>query len=168
MSDFPESDPASAAAPQATQTLEPTASESAETMMPVLASWHDQDPVLRELWLSNQPPQVISERLGRSIPAIMTRAARLGLPRRSAPGRKPGVRTQDGESGRQQTVVRRATPPSQATTMAQQTSLRVCLMCLNKFESMGRHNRICSSCKGHRNMNRLVRCPNFMCRIRDV
>jgi hypothetical protein len=27
------------------------------------------------------------------------------------------------------------------------TSLRICLMCLNKFESFGRHNRICTTCK---------------------
>jgi hypothetical protein len=109
-------------------------------------TWQEQDGVLRDLWLKNQPPQAIAEALGRSIPAIMTRAARLGLPRRAAPGRKPGVRRTEGMSA-ERTTVRAATQAQQAA-VAVQTSLRVCLMCLNKFESLGKHNRICSTCKG--------------------
>jgi hypothetical protein len=110
--------------------------------------WHDQDGILREMWLRNQPPQAIAEALGRSIPAIMTRAARLGLPRRAAPGRKPSIR-QDQQTGG---LPRAVPPPARAVQpaaaeSAPQTSLRVCLMCLNKFESAGRHNRICSTCK---------------------
>src|SRR5580704_3379076 len=58
---------------------------------PIGASWQEQDVVLRDLWMQNKTPQQISEALGRSVPAIMTRAVRLGLPRRSAPGRKPGT-----------------------------------------------------------------------------
>jgi hypothetical protein len=112
--------------------------------------WHDQDGLLREMWLHNQPPQAIAAALGRSIPAIMTRAARLGLPRRSAPGRKPTLR-QDKESnpGTAQTTVSsvRAKPVALPQDNATQTSMRVCLMCLSKFESAGRHNRICSTCK---------------------
>lgn len=115
------------------------------------ASWQDQDPVLRDLWMKNQTPQQIADVLGRSVPAIMTRAARLGLPRRSAPGRKPGVRRQDrmmvgGQPGAMTTTARPRLSP--AVEAPPQTSLRVCLMCLTKFESAGRHNRICSSCKG--------------------
>jgi hypothetical protein len=126
--------------------IEPSsAAESGVAALPAGPTWQEQDGLLRELWLKNQPPQAIADALGRSIPAIMTRAARLGLPRRSAPGRKPGVRRTEGMSG-ERTTVRTATAPSSG--VAVQTSLRVCLMCLNKFESNGRHNRICSTCKG--------------------
>jgi hypothetical protein len=115
-------------------------------------TWQDQDTVLRELWMQNKTPQEISDILNRSIPAIMTRAARLGLPRRSAPGRKPGRRALDDNG-----VVRvpaaprssvRSAPRETEHAAAPQTSLRTCLMCLTHFESVGRHNRICSSCKG--------------------
>jgi hypothetical protein len=116
---------------------------------PVGPSWQEQDGVLRDMWLKNQTPNAIAEALNRSIPAIMTRAARLGLPRRSAPGRKPGRRMLD-ENG---TPIQSTTRTTHARTgmqpaAAPQTSLRTCLMCLGKFESLGRHNRICSSCKG--------------------
>jgi hypothetical protein len=116
----------------------------------IVSGWHDQDGVLREMWVRNQTPQAIAEALGRSVPAVMTRAARLGLPRRSAPGRKPGPRI-DTESGRLTRSFAR--PPSRSKALSKsddavpQTSLRVCLMCLKKFESAGRHNRICSPCK---------------------
>ncbi len=113
---------------------------------PVVAGWHDQDGVLRDMWLKNQTPQAIAEALGRSVPAVMTRAARLGLPRRSAPGRKPTMRTERTDGTERQTAPR-AKPVSQQAAEASQTSMRVCLMCLNKFESAGRHNRICSTCK---------------------
>ncbi len=58
-------------------------------------NWQEQDGILREMWMRNQSPTAIAEALGRSVPAIMTRAARLGLPRRFAPGRKPGRRSFD-------------------------------------------------------------------------
>ncbi len=117
--------------------------------LPLGPSWQEQDTVLRDLWLQNQTPQAIAEALNRSIPAIMTRAARLGLPRRSAPGRKPGRRPLD-DKGMPVSPVTRA-PPRAAqetpnTTVA--TSPRICLMCLSRFESLGRQNRICPSCKG--------------------
>lgn len=123
---------------------QPVTAEQGIAAAPAGPTWQEQDGLLRELWLKNQPPQAISEALGRSIPAIMTRAARLGLPRRAAPGRKPGVRRTDSLGER--TAVRAAT--AQTTSVAVQTSLRVCLMCLSKFESLGKHNRICSTCKG--------------------
>jgi len=114
-------------------------------------SWQEQDPTLRDLWMQNKTPQEISALLNRSIAAIMTRAARLGLPRRAAPGRKPGSRRILDPNAPEQTrlavprpAIRRAldgeAPP--------QTSERICLMCLCGFQSQGRHNRICSSCKG--------------------
>ncbi|MDX2027378.1 MAG: hypothetical protein SFW62_01935 [Alphaproteobacteria bacterium] len=117
-----------------------------------VSGWHDQDGTLRNMWLSNQPPSAIAEALGRSVAAIMTRAARLGLPRRAAPGRKPGRRLMD-EGGASIVARSNRRPPKTPTGDATQkgamlvTSLRICLMCLNKFESSGKHNRICSSCK---------------------
>src|ERR1700757_876121 len=114
------------------------------------ASWQEQDGVLRDLWMQNKTPQQIGEVLGRSVPAIMTRAARLGLPRRAAPGRKPGQRTLNPETA--STEPRRAQPRTTAlpppTNQFPKTSLRFCLMCLRKFEPSGRHNRICATCKG--------------------
>ena len=81
----------------------------------------------------------------------------MGLPRRSAPGRKPGRRLlgtdQDGQphvarSARSGEVLRRSVRTTTAPLNEPPvTSLRICLMCLHKFESAGRHNRICSSCK---------------------
>ncbi|MBV8549313.1 MAG: hypothetical protein JO126_07650 [Alphaproteobacteria bacterium] len=112
-------------------------------------SWQDQDPVLRDMWLQMKTPQEISAVLNRSVPAIMTRAARLGLPRRAAPGRKPGRRAvnPDGTPQVYQPRVRAAAAYT-ADAPAAVVSLRVCLMCLKQFESAGRHNRICNSCKG--------------------
>lgn len=115
-------------------------------------SWQEQDATLRDLWLQNKTPQEISDVLNRSVAAIMTRAARLGLPRRAAPGRKPGSRRMPDSSGEQQHT--RVSTPRPATRVATegevvaQPSARICLMCLRSFQSQGRHNRICSSCKG--------------------
>lgn len=108
-------------------------------------SWHEQDTTLREMWMKNQSPALIAQALGRSVSAVMTRAARLGLPRRFAPGRKPGVRPAEG--GRPAPSRNAAAESEKAAVPATQTSPRVCLMCLNKFQSLGRHNRICSTCK---------------------
>jgi len=113
-------------------------------------NWQEQDGVLRDMWMRNQPPAAIAQALGRSVPAVMTRAARLGLPRRFAPGRKPGRRPVDAAGVvRADTARARATAQSEAETIeaASQISNRVCLMCLTTFQSMGRHNRICPSCK---------------------
>ena len=119
--------------------------------VPVGASWQEQDGVLRDLWMQNKTQQEISDVLGRSIAAIMTRAARLGLPRRSAPGRKPGstrrILTENGQGPPPRSTPRQASRTS-GDEAAPQPSTRICLMCLNAFQSQGRHNRICSSCKG--------------------
>lgn len=117
---------------------------------PVLASWADQDELLRNLWTQNLSPQEIAGQLGRSVAAIMTRAARLGLPRRFAPGRKAGRHYEN------QQTTRTALPRSagQAAVAGDdelprtRVSERICLMCLKKFISEGAHNRICNSCKG--------------------
>ena len=127
-------------------------------------SWQEQDIVLREMWTQNKTQQEIADALGRSVPAIMTRAARLGLPRRSAPGRKPGQRSVNHSQGAaSQNTMRR--PPRAAvgtdTDTVPQTSARICLMCLKKFESYGRHNRICSTCKGSAEYETASALPNI-------
>jgi hypothetical protein len=120
---------------------------AASSSMPAVApNWLDQDPVLRDLWSSRLSPEQIAEKLGRSVAAVMTRAARLGLPRRFAPGRKAGK-----HYARVSPVVRpvvRAPAPSNSGEASTQATERVCLMCLRKFQSEGRHNRICPNCKG--------------------
>ena len=131
------------------------------------ASWQDQDPALRELWMNGKTPDAIAEAIGRSVSAIMTRAARLGLPRRNAPGRKPRPELpEDMQSSTTKSKpvkapreIRRAPPPPPAkktTPVGDDTAPittpvsppRICLMCLRTFQSVGRHNRICMSCKG--------------------
>ncbi len=132
-----------------------TPSAPAESGAVLGASWQEQDTVLREMWMQNKTPQEIGDVLGRSVPAIMTRAARLGLPRRSAPGRKPGAggtrRISSLNDGAESTTQKRRSLNASEegyVAPATQASLRICLMCLRKFESAGRHNRICSPCKG--------------------
>ncbi len=132
------------------------AASGAEGLTQMGGSWQEQDDILRRLWTEKKPPEEIAEILGRSVAAIMTRAARLSLPRRTAPGRKRGYKRTDPPSPR--TLARTApkikvhvpvpvdhdvdhAPPPEIKT-------RVCLMCLNKFQSLGAFNRICPTCKG--------------------
>jgi hypothetical protein len=128
-------------------------------------SWQEQDITLRDMWTQNKSQQEIADALGRSIPAIMTRAARLGLPRRSAPGRKPGQRSVNHQgAAAAYATTRRAAPRAAMGSSAEaqpQTSPRVCLMCLKKFESFGRHNRICTSCKGSAEYETASALPNI-------
>lgn len=118
-------------------------------------SWLEQDEQLRALWHENKTPEEISAILARSVAAIMTRAARLGLPRRAAPGRKRGYKRTDAPRHEKTVRVRVRTSRTalydneeDEAAVRAQVSMRVCLMCLNKFESQGKHNRICPSCKG--------------------
>lgn len=117
-------------------------------------NWTEQDEQLRAFWLDHKTPEEIASALGRSVAAVMTRAARLGLPRRAAPGRKRGYRRADTGAPREKTVRVRVTRTSSSTEEEawqqprEETKMRVCLMCLRKFESQGRHNRICPACKG--------------------
>lgn len=122
---------------------------SAAASAMAIAGWMEQDEILRNLWLAGEAPAQIAEKLGRSVPAIMTRAARLALPRRFAPGRKPSGRRSFMPPPKP--AVTRQTHPGPKTapeaTKGKILSERVCLMCLTKFPSEGVHNRICSSCK---------------------
>lgn len=111
-------------------------------------NWQEQDPLLRDLWMQNQTPAAIAQALGRSVAAVMTRAARLGLPRRFAPGRKPGRRpAENGNLSRSSLGRTNKAAAVESTETKPQASPRICLMCLTKFDSLGRHNRICSTCK---------------------
>ncbi|MDD5586608.1 MAG: hypothetical protein PHY92_06595 [Alphaproteobacteria bacterium] len=121
-------------------------------------NWLDQDGLLREMWLRNEKPSKIAGQLGRSVAAIMTRAARLGLPRRSAPGRKPGYQRKDTVRKAAAALSRVSAPLDRngdrdVSAEPGMHSVRVCLMCLNRFPSEGRHNRICPGCKGSANYN---------------
>lgn len=128
-----------------------------------VASWAEQDELLRNLWLAGEAPPQIADRLGRSVAAVMTRAARLGLPRRFAPGRKP--------TGRRSFLPIQKTPLPAAGTGAGRNAAgenttrplveRVCLMCLTKFPSQGAHNRICSSCKDSNDYQAGARLPDL-------
>ncbi len=130
--------------------LDPLAPESPDSPVarPSVSapSWQEQDILLRDLWTQNKSQQEISAILGRSVAAIMTRAARLGLPRRAAPGRKPGSRRVVTGDVRM-TSPRPSSNKSSESKEAVQTSTRICLMCLRSFPSQGPHNRICPSCK---------------------
>lgn len=116
-------------------------------------NWIEQDPLLREMWLRHEKPEKIAADLGRTVAAIMTRAARLGLPRRAAPGRKPGYKRKEGVRKASALFARRKDSFDKKTSQdieeaAPVKLVRICLMCLNRFPSEGRHNRICPNCKG--------------------
>ncbi|NDE90323.1 MAG: hypothetical protein EB059_04180 [Alphaproteobacteria bacterium] len=113
------------------------------TMTP---SWTEQDEILVSLWSKGEKPESIAVSLNRSVAAVMTRAARLGLQRRFAPGRKP---KKAGDTETSLAGLRNAARLSaQLQTTPAQQSHRICLMCLSRFQSAGRHNRICGNCKG--------------------
>jgi len=151
--------------PAAAATVVPAALGAVSVETAVLAaSWVDQDEVLRNLWLAGEPPPQIAEKLGRSVPAIMTRAARLGLPRRFAPGRK--------SSGRRvflpqvRTTIPKAAPAAAKAVAPEQAEVkplkeRICLMCLTKFPSLGAYNRICGSCKDSNDYQAGARLPDL-------
>jgi hypothetical protein len=128
----------------------------------VVGSWAEQDEVLRNLWLAGEAPPQIAEKLGRSVAAIMTRAARLGLPRRFAPGRKPTTRRTFLPTQQRLPLQRRPETAKPAeTTPAKPLVDRICLMCLTKFPSQGAHNRICASCKDSNDYSAGSRLPDL-------
>lgn len=110
-----------------------------------MPSWTEQDEQLSSLWQKGEKPEDIAKILNRSVAAVMTRAARLGLQRRFAPGRKPKKMGYDDMN--QVNLRSMAKLNAQLQTVQPQFSHRICLMCLSRFQSAGRHNRICQSCK---------------------
>ena len=126
------------------------------------ASWAIQDNILRDLWQRNLSPDLIGAQLNRSVPAIMTRAARLGLPRRAAPGRKRVLRSPDEVRVRQTERSRtRSAELKEALAPKEGVATRVCLMCVAPFQSQGRHNRICPKCKGSTEYEAGARLPDL-------
>ena len=125
--------------------------------------WAEQDPVLRDLWTRGVAPELIAGQLGRSVAAIMTRAARLGLPRRSAPGRKRVMRSPEEQRQRQnqRAQMHRSSLFKEALQPKEGAATRVCLMCLDPFHSSGRHNRICQKCKGSADYEACARFPDI-------
>lgn len=135
-------------------------------------SWQEQDDILRTMWVENKTPEEIAAVLHRSVAAVMTRAARLGLPRRAAPGRKRGYkRTEIKRKVMAPAGTRiRVTAPKEFDEEPEsydppQIMMRVCLMCLNKFQSQGRHNRICPSCKGSAEYSTGSSTPDFTFKV---
>ncbi|QQR68541.1 MAG: hypothetical protein IPI58_06745 [Alphaproteobacteria bacterium] len=125
-------------------------------------NWTDQDEELRNLWMLGESKEEIAKKLGRSPPAVMTRAARLGLSRRFAPGRKP--LTADEKEERRRVGVPVAASARRQPIAAREgaaTLLRVCLMCLTRFESTGPHNRICPLCKNSAAYSAASRLPDM-------
>lgn len=125
--------------------------------------WAEQDPILRDLWSKGATPEIIGAQLGRSVAAIMTRAARLGLPRRSAPGRKRVMRSPEEQRARQnqRTTLHRSSLFREALQPKEGAATRVCLMCVSPFQSAGRHNRICPKCKGSADYEAGARLPDI-------
>lgn len=106
-----------------------------------------QDNVLRDMWLSKDEPFLIATTLHRSVQAIMTRASRLGLPRRKLPGRKQRAfkfvtHKLKIWTSQDQSEERRSVHPVYEKTR------RICLTCREPFDSEGKHNRLCMKCKG--------------------
>jgi len=142
---------------------------------PVIAAvtWADQDDRLKEMWVEQKSPEDIANALGRSVAAIMTRAARLGLPRRKSPGRKRGYKR--SETVKRKPKVKKSprvkvhvstNDLTEADKIAQERiKFRVCLMCLNKFESLGAFNRICPSCKGSAEYTKGSSTPDFSFKV---
>jgi len=149
-----------------TDDLIPEGDKAAAQELQLPPNWMEQDEQLRTFWLEHKTPEEIASALGRSVAAVMTRAARLGLPRRSAPGRKRGYKRLD--SPREKTVRVRAVRTQAAHSdeagldAPSELKMRVCLMCLKKFESQGRHNRICPSCKGSADYTTGSSTPDFV------
>ncbi len=124
---------------------------------PAAVTWAEQWDDLKVMWNDGLPTDEIAENLGRSVSAVLTQAARLGLARRSAPGRK-------AQAAPLPSTIRRAVHPDQAsnviafhareeaailenTAPRHEKRERSCLMCSTSFTSIGSHNRICPRCK---------------------
>ena len=110
--------------------------------------WRDQDLLLRKMWEQGKTQSDIAKILNRSPAAVMTRAARLGLPRRSVPGRKLGGKNSIDISQNSESKFAYKRKNKTVYGSGEEITERVCLMCLRKFNSLGKYNRICPDCKG--------------------
>ena len=124
--------------------------------------WADQDDDLQRFWLAGLDVPAISALLGRSPSAVLTRAARLNLPRRTKPGRKSatGAATTMATAKRVAPKIKGFMPSERIRKIVNSNQnnqiskkpvivyeSRMCLCCGSSFASEGSHNRICSKCK---------------------
>jgi hypothetical protein len=113
-------------------------------------SWADQNETLKTMWLGGDTPEAIAAKLERSVSAVMTQAVRLGLQRRLSPGRKPRPLALPHLHKMVKVPNKQALLDNVCdfqSAMDAKRKMRVCLMCVDKFESAGPHNRICAPCK---------------------
>lgn len=122
--------------------------------------WEAQDPDLRQLWNDGWESEVIAAGLGRSKIAVEVRAARIGLPKRSAGLRLAQERTQRRVDrcfvcglccGRQAHVDRPGHRPDRPL-LPNEAGYRTCLPCLSNgkktvFWSPGGGVRRCPQCE---------------------
>jgi len=127
----------------------PNILQKLQALSPPTVTWAEQGHDLREMWFENTPTEEIAQRLGRSANAVLTQAARMGLPRRVASGRKgrtaaPRLPDSGGMMKLRMDFSARAQPMVPVQSMRKE---RQCLMCSTAFQSSGAHNRICQRCK---------------------
>lgn len=112
------------------------------------SSWTAQQDQLRSMWTSGASLNEMSEALERTPSAILTQAARMGLPRRSHSGRK---NTDNSLKARNvlnfSSSKRVARVRDYYDSEPKATSPRKCLMCRDDFPSTGAGHRICDKCK---------------------
>ncbi len=111
------------------------------------SSWASQHEELRGLWAAGAALNDMSDALGRTPSAILTQAARLGLPRRSNAGRK----NFNGENKPRNVLnfssKRIARVRDYYDSEPKATQARCCLMCKSSFPSTSVGHRICDGCK---------------------
>lgn len=123
--------------------------ETLQSLSPPTVTWAQQWDTLKEQWAAGTPTEEIAQNLGRTVSAVLTQAARLGLPRRQAQGRKPNASST--KKPRENNILLFRIPVKfQGVQEPERVHLvkeRNCLMCSSTFHSHGSHNRICSKCK---------------------
>lgn len=110
----------------------------------ITPAWIEQDEQLREMWAGGTSLDDIAITLDRTVTAVLTRAVRLGLPRRAAPGRK---KYGEGRPANSNIIKKPRVSQRKQGAASENSKIRLCLMCGDGFNSAGPHNRICNSCK---------------------
>jgi hypothetical protein len=123
--------------------------KSMEQRAPAATTWAEQWDELKIMWHAGVPADEIAENLNRSVSAVLTQATRLGLARRTAPGRKS--KHPPATAYKTNVIAFKARHHAPETEEAlpprHKKQDRSCLMCSTSFVSHGSHNRICPRCK---------------------
>jgi len=145
-----------------------------QDLKPAAVTWAQQWDDLKVMWVGGVPVDEIAARLNRTVSAVLTQAARIGLERRAASGRKSQGKNQTPYVKRLRPVlvhsnvvsfsrVRSASGAAVESPVQANKKPRNCLMCSSAFNSHGSHNRICRRCKdtncyqaGHENEYRIL------------